>query len=199
MIVITDKVTLKLRDLSILSEPFSSLTSYKKCASKTSSIMFVPWILFSQYSMKRSSSSSLWRSADTTYSLDSLSQYAPNSYHSWYVLKVASSVCKEIMNKNFAGQPTRESPWVVFQRKISIMYSSLFHKLYPSISCLSRIVYRMGGKWPYSYCFVGCCSKHQAAFLLSSHMGFSLSVSLESSCCSHTIVLTPLELGRIII
>ena len=49
-------------------------------------------------------------------------------------------------------------PYVGFHRSTSFMKSSLLLQQYPA--CLVRltwIVFVMGGRWPYSWCFVGCC------------------------------------------
>ena len=38
------------------------------------------------------------------------------------------------------------------------MSSSLLLQHYPAcLVCLTWIVFMMGGRWPYSLCFVGCC------------------------------------------
>ena len=43
-------------------------------------------------------------------------------------------------------------------RKTSFMCLSLFIQQYPTcLVCLNWIVLELGCKWPYSYCFVGCC------------------------------------------
>ena len=58
------------------------------------------------------------------------------------------------MGKVFAGQPTLACPWVGVHRRTSLCVRPTCP------TCLVRltwIVYNMGGKWPYSYCFVGCC------------------------------------------
>ena len=52
----------------------------------------------------------------------------------------------------------------------------------------------MGGKCLYSYCFVGYCFQD---LFKTVHSIFSLSISLKSKWCSHTVVLTWLQLGRI--
>ena len=57
-----------------------------------------------------------------------------------------------------AGQPAFAQPYVGFHRSTSLMSSSLLLQQWPP--CLVRltwIVLRIGGRWPYSWCFVGCC------------------------------------------
>ena len=49
-------------------------------------------------------------------------------------------------------------PYVGVHRSTSLMSSSLLHRQFPA--CLVRltwIVFVMGGRWPYSWCLVGCC------------------------------------------
>ena len=56
---------------------------------------------------------------------------------------------------------------------------------------LTWMVCRIGGKWPYTNCFVGCYFQDlfKRAFWYSSTPGVSLDVSLESKWCNHTVVL----------
>ena len=57
-----------------------------------------------------------------------------------------------------AGRPAFARPYVGVHRNISFMSSSLILQQCPA--CLVRltpIVFVMGGRWPYSLCFVGCC------------------------------------------
>ena len=56
-----------------------------------------------------------------------------------------------------AGRPTFPWPYAGFHRSTSLMSSSLLLQQCPA--CLVRltcIVFVMGGKWPYSWCLVGC-------------------------------------------
>ena len=56
------------------------------------------------------------------------------------------------------GCPVFTRPYVGVHRSTSLMSSSLLLQQCPV--CLVRltwIVFMMGGKWPYSWCFVGCC------------------------------------------
>ena len=57
-----------------------------------------------------------------------------------------------------AGRPAFARPYVGAYRRTSLMSSSLL--LQPCPACLVRltlIVFVMGDRWPYSWCFVGCC------------------------------------------
>ena len=57
-----------------------------------------------------------------------------------------------------AGRPALARPYVGVHRSASLMRSSLLLQQCPA--CLVRltwIVFVMGGRWPYSWCFVGCC------------------------------------------
>ena len=57
-----------------------------------------------------------------------------------------------------AGRPAFAWPYAGVHRSTSIMSSSLLLQQCPA--CLVRlawIVFVMGGRWPYSCCFVGCC------------------------------------------
>ena len=58
----------------------------------------------------------------------------------------------------WAGRPAFARPYVGVHRSTSLMSSSLLLQQWPA--CLVRltwIVFVMGGRWPYSWCFVGCC------------------------------------------
>ena len=62
-----------------------------------------------------------------------------------------------------AGRPAFARPYVGVHRSTSLMSSSLLLQQCPA--CLVRltcIVFMMGGRWPYSWCLVGCC--HQDLF-----------------------------------
>ena len=69
----------------------------------------------------------------------------PVSSHSW---------CMYVL----AGRPAFARPYVGVHRSTSLMSSSLLLQQCPA--CLVRltwIVFVTGGRWPYSWCFVGCC------------------------------------------
>ena len=57
-----------------------------------------------------------------------------------------------------AHRPALARPYVGVHRSTSLMSSSQRHQQCPA--CLARltwIVFVMGGRWPDSWCFVGCC------------------------------------------
>ena len=57
-----------------------------------------------------------------------------------------------------AGRPAFARPYVGVHRSTSLMNSSLLLQQCPA--CLVRltwIVFVMGGRWPYSWCLLGCC------------------------------------------
>ena len=57
-----------------------------------------------------------------------------------------------------AGRPAFARPCVGIHKSTSLMSSSLLLQQCPA--CLVRltwIVFVIGGRWPYSWCFVGCC------------------------------------------
>ena len=56
-----------------------------------------------------------------------------------------------------AGRPAFARPYVGFHKSTSLMSSSLLLQQCPA--CLVRliwIVFEIGGRWPYSWCLVGC-------------------------------------------
>ena len=66
-----------------------------------------------------------------------------------------------------AGRPAFAWPYAGVHRSTSLMSLSLLLQQCPA--CLARltwIVFVMGGKWPYSWCLVGCC--HQDLFNIES-------------------------------
>ena len=57
-----------------------------------------------------------------------------------------------------AGRPAFDWPYAGVHRSTSLTCSSLLLQLCPA--CLVRlawIVFVIGGRWPYSWCLVGCC------------------------------------------
>ena len=57
-----------------------------------------------------------------------------------------------------AGRPAFAWPYVGVHRSTSLMSSSLLLQQCPTgLVRLTWIVFVMGGRWPYSWCFVGCC------------------------------------------
>ena len=79
-----------------------------------------------------------------------------------------------------AGCPAFAWPYVGVHRSTSLMSLSLL--LQPCPVCLVRltwIVLVMGGRWPYSWCLVGCC--HQDLFNIA-HSILTLAKKSSSSC-----------------
>ena len=57
-----------------------------------------------------------------------------------------------------AGRPTFAQPYVGVHRSTSLMSLTLLLQQFPAcLVHLTWIVFMMGGRWPYSWCFVGCC------------------------------------------
>ena len=57
-----------------------------------------------------------------------------------------------------AGRPAFTRPYVRVHRSTSLMSSSLLPQQWPAyLVRLTWIVFVMGGRWPYSWCLVGCC------------------------------------------
>ena len=84
-----------------------------------------------------------------------------------------------------AGRPTFARSFVGVHRSTSLMSSSLLLQRCPA--CLARliwIVFVMGGRWLYSWCFVGCCLQDYsillAAFLCNCRLAFSPAILLAS-------------------
>ena len=62
-----------------------------------------------------------------------------------------------------AGRPAFARPYVGVHRSTLLMSSSLLLQQCPTcLVYLTCIVFVMGGRWPYSWCLVGCC--HQDLF-----------------------------------
>ena len=62
-----------------------------------------------------------------------------------------------------AGRPAFAQPYVGVHWSTSLMSSSLLLQQCPAcLVHLTWIVFMMGGRWPYSWCLVGCC--HQDLF-----------------------------------
>ena len=57
-----------------------------------------------------------------------------------------------------AGCPALARPYVGVHRSTSLMSSSLLLQQCPAyLARLTCIVFVMGGRWPYTWCLVGCC------------------------------------------
>ena len=58
----------------------------------------------------------------------------------------------------WAGHPAFARPYVGFHWSTSLMSSSLLLQQWPAcLVHLTWIVFVMGGRWPYSWCIIGCC------------------------------------------
>ena len=106
---------------------------------------------------RSSSSSSSCRAASTDIP-DPLSPHLPIVHRFWQgsgLHPVSSHSCYMYVR---AGRPAFARPYVGVHRSASLMSSSLLLQRCPA--CLVRltwIVFVMGGRWPYSWCLVGCC------------------------------------------
>ena len=57
-----------------------------------------------------------------------------------------------------AGRPAFARPCVGVHKSTSLMSSSLLLQQCPAcLVCLTWTVFVIGGRWPYSWCLVGCC------------------------------------------
>ena len=57
-----------------------------------------------------------------------------------------------------AGRPAFARPCVGVHKSTFLMSSSLLLQQCPAcLACLTWIVFVIGGRWPYSWCLVGCC------------------------------------------
>ena len=87
---------------------------------------------------------------------------------------VSSRSCQRYVR---AGRPAFSRHYVGIHRSTSLMSSSLLLQQCPA--CLVRltcVVFVMGGRWPYSWCPVGCCS----TFLCNCRVASSPAVLLGS-------------------
>ena len=100
-----------------------------------------------------SSSSSSCRAASTDI-LNPLSPLLAVVHRLWQVLRATSHSCCMYVR---AGRPALSRPYVGVHRSTSLMSSSLLLQQCPAcLVPLTWIVFVMGGRWPYSWCFVGC-------------------------------------------
>ena len=89
-----------------------------------------------------------------------------------------------------AGHPAFARPYVGVHRSTSLMSSSLLLQQCPAcLVCLTWIVFMMGGRWLYSWCFVGCCS--QDWFNIARNILAWLPSSFFSSCFVSVQVVHP--------
>ena len=107
-----------------------------------------------------SSSSSLCRAASMDIP-DPLSPFSlsfiASSRSSWLHPVSSHSCCMYVL----AGRPALARLYVGVHRSTSLMNSSLLLQQCPA--CLVRltlVVFVTGGRWPCSWCFVGCCCQY---------------------------------------
>ena len=66
-----------------------------------------------------------------------------------------------------AGRPAFARPCVGIHKSTSLMSSSLLLQQCPAcLVRLTRIDFVIGGRWPYSWCLVGCCCQDLNAIIL---------------------------------
>ena len=83
-----------------------------------------------------------------------------------------------------AGRPAFARPCVGIHKSTSLMSSSLLLQQCPA--CLVRltwIVFVIGGRWPYSWCLVGCCC--QDLFRIARSILVSSSTGVQSRVASY--------------
>ena len=79
-----------------------------------------------------------------------------------------------------AGRPAFARPCVGVHKSTSLMSSSLLLQQCPAcLVCLTWIVFVIGGRWPYSWCLVGCSRLH-IAFLCNCRLASSPAILLVS-------------------
>ena len=103
------------------------------------------------------------------------------SRHSSLSFIASQSCCMHVRARRTAFA----RPYVEVHRSTSLMSSSLLLQQCPA--CLVRltwIVFVMGGRWPYSWCFVGCCLQDlfniARSILCNCRLAFSPAVLLAS-------------------
>ena len=95
------------------------------------------------------------------------------------------------------GHPTLACLCDGAHRRTSLMSSALLLQQYPA--CLVHLilmVFEMGGRWPYSCCFMGCCFQNLfniAHSILVQFLSYFSSIHLV---CIHVVELTRMLLGK---
>ena len=83
----------------------------------------------------------------------SLSSIAPGKFSRLHPVSALTSGIQVL-----AGRPTYAHPCARVHKSTSLMSSYLLLQQCPAcLVCLIRTIFMMCGKWPYNYCFVGCC------------------------------------------
>ena len=134
-------------------------------------LLTVIWI---QFTTNDNLSSSSYRATSTDIP-DPLSPLLPIIQRFCLVLRVTSCILTELLYAGLSWLPCFCSAmWGGPSENIT-------YELIPASPVhLALIVFVMGGRWPYSCCFVGCCprtcSKLLTAFLCSCRQAFSPSI-----------------------
>ena len=82
----------------------------------------------------------------------------------------------------WAGHPAFAWSYVGVHRSTLLMSSSLLLQQGPAcLVCLTLIVFVMGGRWPYSWCLVGCC--RQDLFNISRKCNFFQEATSHERTC----------------
>ena len=89
-----------------------------------------------------------------------------------------------------AGRPAFARPCVGIHKSTSLMSSSLLLQQCPA--CLVRltwIVFVIGGRWPYSWCLVGCCCQDlfRIVFSFFKHLYITIQFSVSTVSMSKTV------------
>ena len=104
---------------------------------------------------------------------------------------VSSHICWMYVR---AGRPAFARPCVGVHKSTSLMSSSLLLQQCPA--CLVRltwIVFVIGGRWPYSWCLVGCCRQdlcHNSDINLQSTRAVACSQTILN-CCPSLVLCGP--------
>ena len=85
-----------------------------------------------------------------------------------------------------AGRPAFAQPCVGVHKSTSLMSSSLLLQQCPA--CLARLTWKVfviGGRWPYSWCLVGCCRQKMQTLIATASFTFSWSLDNETFSVSY--------------
>ena len=87
-----------------------------------------------------------------------LSPLLPIVHRLWRVFKATTRILTQLLYVCSSWSFSFERPYVGVHRSTSLMSSSLLLQQCPALLVrLTWIVFVMGGRWPYSWCFVGRC------------------------------------------
>ena len=90
-----------------------------------------------------------------------------------FIASVRSSELHPVSSHNCwmyvrAGRPAFVRPYVGVHKSTSLMSLSLLLQQCPAcLVCLTWIVFVIGGRWPYSWCLMGCCRQDLFKFARS--------------------------------